>query len=216
MVSMSRTSRTIACSFAIACFIASLGRAQEDRSSANPSRPVFRSAVELVALNVTVLDEHKRFIGDLGRSDFLLYENGVLQELSFFGLADVPVDLALLLDLSASMSNQMDLVRKAAIGLLRSLRPGDRAMVIGFSGRVHVLQALTANIGDLEHAVREAQPAGHTVLYDAVYVVLAELRRQRHASSDIRRQVAVVLTDGWILRALPAVTMCSRPRDVAG
>lgn len=85
--------------------MAALGRAQEGTPSSTASasrRPAFRSAVEFVALNVTVLDEHRRFVGGLGPDDFAVSENGVKQELAFFGLADVPVDLALLLDLSAS------------------------------------------------------------------------------------------------------------------
>jgi hypothetical protein len=64
---------------ALACLMAPLGCAQEGPSgtASTSHRPVFRSAVELVALNVTVLDEHKRFIAGLGPEDFLVYENGV-------------------------------------------------------------------------------------------------------------------------------------------
>jgi hypothetical protein len=100
-------SLTIACTVAL-CAMAALGRAQEGTpsSTASASRPAFRSAVELVALNVTVLDEHRRFVSGLGPDNFAVYENGVKQELAFFGLADVPVDLALLLDLSASMDGR--------------------------------------------------------------------------------------------------------------
>ena len=147
---MCRTSPTVTFMVTL-CVIASLGRAQEGTSSSTGStsrRPALRSAVELVALNVTVLDEHKRFVRDLGPEHFLVYENGIRQELAFFGLADVPVDLALLLDLSASMGTQMDVVRTAAIGFVRTLRPNDRAMLVGFADHV----------GQLERAVQQARP----------------------------------------------------------
>lgn len=195
---MSYMRRTIAFA-AIACVTVSLGRAQENASSnAAPAsrRPLFRSAVELVALNVTVVDKDKRFVSGLGPEDFVVYEKGVQQELAFFGLSDVPVDVALLLDLSASMGPQMDVVKKAAIGFIERLRSEDRAMLVGFAGRATVLQSLTGDIGQLQRAVDQAQPGGHTALYDAMYIVLEQLRREQHASADIRRQVAVVLTDG--------------------
>jgi Ca-activated chloride channel homolog len=196
--SMGRTVRTVTVAI-IVCALTSLGRAQEVSSStAMPAarRPLFRSAVELVALNVTVLDEHKRFLGGLGPQDFVVYENGIQQELAFFGLADVPVDLVLLLDLSASMGTRLDVVQEAAIGFVRRLRPGDRALLVGFATGARMLQSLSDDVGQLERAIRQTRAGGSTALYDALYAVLGELRRERQASSEIRRQVAVVLSDG--------------------
>jgi VWFA-related protein len=183
----------------VVVLLASLGRAQEPTSFVQglAPPPLFRSAVELVVLNVTVLDERKRFVGGLGPKDFVVYENGVRQEeLAFFGLSDVPVDLVLMLDQSASMGAQMEIARKAAVGLVRTLRADDRAMLVGFGGRTNVLQPLTGDIDRLKQAVQQPQPGGPTALYDAVYIVLGELRRDRLALTSIRRQVAVVLTDG--------------------
>lgn len=174
-------------------------RAQQDPSAAQTptaDQPIFRSAVELVALNVTVWDSRKRFIAGLSRDDFLVYENGIAQQIAFFGVADVPVDLALVLDLSASMADRMRFLRRASSGFLRTLRQGDRAEVIGFNDRVEVLQPLTQELAALEGALGAARAGGQTALYDAVYVTLAELRRERRAYANVRRQVIVVLSDG--------------------
>jgi Ca-activated chloride channel family protein len=149
-----------------------------------------------VVLNVTVLDARKRPVVGLGSEDFAVYENGVQQDVVFFGLAEVPIDLALLLDLSSSMTETITLVRKAAAGFLRTLREHDRATVIGFANRLQILQPLTDNMERLERAIQQAQPHGSTALYDAVYITLKELERERKRATDVRRQVLVVLSDG--------------------
>jgi Ca-activated chloride channel family protein len=183
----------------VLCLLVTTSDAQQN-GAATPvptsGRPIFRTAVELVALNVTVLDERHRFVSGLGPEAFVVFENGVRQELAFFGRADVPFDLALLLDVSGSMTQTMELLRKSAIGFLRTLRPRDRAAVVGFAHRMQVLQPLTRDITQLETAIQQARPHGDTALYDAVYITLRELERERKASPDVRRQAIVLLSDG--------------------
>ena len=89
--------------------------------------PVFRSGASLVALNVSVMDGGgRRFVTDLSRNDFKVFEDGVEQQVSFFESSLVPVDLVLMLDTSSSMSDKMPVVQQAAINFLRTLRAGDR------------------------------------------------------------------------------------------
>lgn len=125
-----------------------------------------------------------------------MYENGVRQSVAFFGAATIPVDLALLLDVSASMTDKMSFLQQAAVGFVRTLRPQDRGSVIGFNGRVQVLQPLTRDISQLETAVQRAPPGGSTALYDALYITLKQLARERKAYDQVRRQVIAVFTDG--------------------
>lgn len=178
--------------------ITTTARAQQQPGSlaSTPDQPTFRASVELVVLSVTVLDARKRFVAGLDPEDFEVYENGVRQDLSFFGLSDVPVDVALLLDVSSSMGQNMQLVRKAATGFLRTLRRHDRATIIGFSDRVEVLQSLTGNIARLARAIERTHPRGSTALYDAVYITVTELERERNKAGDVRRPVLVILSDG--------------------
>jgi Ca-activated chloride channel family protein len=131
-------------------------------------RPAFRSGVEVVALSVSVVDRRHRFVSGLGRDDFVVYEDGTPRDVAFFGPAAAPVDVALLLDMSASMSGKMTVISDAAIGLIRTLRPRDRAAVIGFANHVTSLQPLTTDTRLLEDAVRRATPVGKTSLYDAL------------------------------------------------
>ena len=89
-----------------------------------PPDAVFRSGANLVSVNVSVLDgSGRRFVTDLSRNDFAIYEDGVQQQVSFFESSQVPVDLIVMLDTSSSMSDKMSVVHEAANNFLRTLRP---------------------------------------------------------------------------------------------
>jgi len=90
-----------------------------------PTTATFKAGVDLVALNVVVTDSAEKFVAGLASSDFAVFEDGVQQDVSFFGTNDVPLDLAILLDTSASMSDKLQTAQQAAIGFVSSLRHGD-------------------------------------------------------------------------------------------
>jgi Ca-activated chloride channel family protein len=165
-----------------------------DQAQAAP--PVFRSGAELVSLTVAVVDNAKRFVRGLTVRDFAVYEDGVRQDVSFFAATDVPLDLVLLIDASASMTDKMKTVHEAALGFLRTLRPGDRGAVISFNDGVQIRQALTGEMGPLEAAVRSTDAHGATALNNAIYVALKELGRRTRQAGDVRRQAIAVLSDG--------------------
>jgi VWFA-related protein len=160
----------------------------------------FRVALQTVALNVTVTGR-QGYVTDLAREDFAVYEDGAQQQVSVFQAADVPVDLVLLLDLSASVSNQMHLIRSAAKGFLSTLRPGDRGAVIGFNENVRVLADLTDSQVALTAAVDAARARGGTALYSAIYIAIRGLAWDPE-SEGIRRRALVVLSDGRDTRSL--------------
>ena len=87
----------------------------------------FKAGVDLVALNVVVTDSAEKFVTGLTSSDFAVFEDGVQQEVSFFGTNDVPLDLAILLDTSARMSDKLQTAQQAAIGFVSSLRHRHRS-----------------------------------------------------------------------------------------
>ncbi|HYJ46639.1 MAG TPA: hypothetical protein VEV81_08485, partial [Pyrinomonadaceae bacterium] len=74
-----------------------------------------RVDTELVDLNVSVFNrDPKTAIAQLGQNDFTVLENGTPEEISFFASADSPFDMVLLLDLSGSTADKLDLVRKSS------------------------------------------------------------------------------------------------------
>lgn len=182
-------------SLALVVFVTS-ATAQTALPATKLDRGIFRSVVDLVPLTVSVTDAHEKYITGLGRDDFAVFEDGVQQDLSFFAANRAPLDLAILLDTSASMTDKMRLVQEAAIGFARTLQAGDRCSIVAFNRAVRVLAPFTGEIDKLEAAIRGTTPGGATSLYDAVYVTLKESGRATRENREVRRQAMVVLTDG--------------------
>jgi VWFA-related protein len=156
----------------------------------------FKSGVDMVPLTVTVTDVKGKPITGLTGGDFKVLEDGVEQSLAFFAAAEVPLDVALVIDTSSSMRLNLPIVQKAACGLLRTLHAVDRGAVVEIKDAVRVPQPLTSDLGQLEKSVHALQASGGTALYDGLYVMLKEFDRARQTSLDVRRQVLILLSDG--------------------
>jgi Ca-activated chloride channel homolog len=162
-----------------------------------PPPPKLRSGIELVSLNVSVTDPASKYVTDLERGDFEVFEDGAKQSISFFSRKQQPIALAVLLDTSNSMEEKLATAQEAAVGFAKRLQADDVAEVIDFSSRVRILQAFTNDAAALERAIRSTNADGSTALYNAVYISLKELGKVRARSEDeIRRQAIVVLSDG--------------------
>jgi Ca-activated chloride channel homolog len=160
-------------------------------------RPSFRGGVDVVSLNVTVTDQSRNFVTSLEQGDFVVFEDGVKQDVTYFNKSQLPVALSLLIDTSASMEDKLRLAQEAAIGFTRRMKPDDITQVIDFDNRVSILQQFTSDRPALEHAIRQTVPNGSTSLHNAIYISLKELKKVRaNSSGDVRRQAIVVLSDG--------------------
>ena len=174
------------------------GSAATSTAAAAPTTPTttFRSSVDIVALNVVVTDGDQKYVAGLNPSDFAVFEDGIQQDVSFFGASDVPIDLAILLDTSASMTGKMHLVQQAAIGFLATLRPVDRATIVDIKDATKVMFPLGSDLEAAKKAILSTAPRGGTALYNGTYLTLKEMSKERRASEEVRRQAVVVLSDG--------------------
>jgi len=160
-------------------------------------QPSFRAGVDVVSLNVTVTDAANRYVTDLERGEFVVFEDGVQQELTFFNRTNLPIALSLLIDTSASMEDKIKTAQEAALGFAQNLRQQDLASVIDFDSRVEILQPFTNDVPALMRAIRQTSAGGSTSMYNAIYISLKELKKARAASEeDVRRQAIIVLSDG--------------------
>jgi Ca-activated chloride channel family protein len=174
-----------------------VGAAQAQAPPPAQAATTFRSGVDLVALNVTVTDPSNRYVTDLAADEFLVYENGVKQEIGYFSRTSLSLSVSLLLDSSASMEDKMRTTQEAASGFVQNLRPQDQAQVIDFDSRVNVLAQFTSSKSDLEKAIASTVPGGSTSLYTAVYIALKELKKtETRGVEDLRRRAVIVLSDG--------------------
>ena len=166
-------------------------------ASQAPQRPSFRGGVDVVSLNVTVTDQSRNFVTSLEQGDFVVFEDGVKQDVTYFNKSQLPVALSLLIDTSASMEDKLRLAQEAAVGFVKRLKPDDIAQIIDFDNRVSILQQFTSDRPALETAIRQTVPNGSTSLHNAIYISLKELKKVRATGAgDVRRQAIVVLSDG--------------------
>jgi len=174
------------------------GRTDAQAPTSRAQGPAFRGGVDVVALNVTVTDGARRFVTDLERSNFLVFEDGRPQQLTFFQQTGLSLAIALLLDTSASMDDKLAVVHEAAIGFARQLGQTDVASVIDFNTRVSVRQEFTNDVNALERAIRQTTAGGSTALYNALYFALRGLNKVTpdERTGEPRRRAIIVLTDG--------------------
>ena len=163
---------------------------------ASPS--ILHSRVDIVSLSVSVTDRSNRYVAGLEQQDFVVFEEGTPQSVTYFRRSEAPLVLTLLLDTSSSMQLKLATAQRAAIGFVEQLTRADAASVLQFGTRVSTLQELTRDRGLLVNAIRRAVADGQTALYTAAYVALRQLGSVTIADegAGIRRRALIILSDG--------------------
>ena len=144
-----------------------------------------------VSLPVTVRDSAGYLVNDLTRKDFRVFEDGVNQPLSDLSLRKVPVDVALIVDASSSVADNLEDFRNAAEGFASHLANDDRVSLIQFDDRVVMLQDWTGSLVQLRRALRRIVPGMFTRFHDAML-----LASRDPAPRPSARHAIIVLTDG--------------------
>jgi Ca-activated chloride channel family protein len=165
-------------------------------ATAQSGSTVFRTGVEIVALNVSVTDASGAPVQGLSEGDFAVLEDDVPQDVSFFAAVPAPIDLALLLDTSASMADKIASVQEAALGFTESMRPEDRVTVVDIKDTLRVLHPLNSDGAGARQAIARLTASGNTALYNGLYLTLRQLTTHRSVNGEVRRQAIVVLSDG--------------------
>jgi Ca-activated chloride channel family protein len=156
---------------------------------------IFKIGTDTVALNVTVTTA-AGYVTNLAPADFVVRDNGIRQDVTVFGQADVPLDVLLLIDTSASIGGRVPLLRAAARELFQTLGPDDRAAAMEFNTRLNVLSDWTSDRQALERTLASVSSEGDTKLYTALYVGLEKVARDISDGAGWRRRAIVVLSDG--------------------
>jgi VWFA-related protein len=156
---------------------------------------VIRVDSQLVTLNMSVIDRstNRGFTG-LNQSDFTLFEDGQEQRIVQFESAGAPFDLVLLIDLSGSTKDVVQLIRSAALRFINAARPADRIAVITFAEEATLVSGLTADRELLRERINTIGTArGDTKLYDATNFAMNEVLKEATKS---RRSAIVLMSDG--------------------
>jgi Ca-activated chloride channel family protein len=151
---------------------------------------IVRVSTSLITVPTTVMDRNGRYIANLRKEDFRVYEDGVEQTVANFSSIEKPFTVALMLDVSGSTQSQLEQIREAANTFVSRLRFNDRLMAISFDGQVHVLTE-PALVSDIRRGkLHIPAVTDGTVLYDAVDFTVKRL------AQIPGRKAIVLLTDG--------------------
>lgn len=145
----------------------------------------------LVTVPVSVLDRDGKYVPNLRKEDFKIYEEGAEQEVAYFASVEKPFTVALVLDTSGSTLSKQEEIHEAAIDFVNQLRPDDSVMVVSFDDRVRLLCEPTTDRYTIQNAIRMSAPGEGTKLYDAVdFVINQRFNRVKG------RKAIVLFTDG--------------------
>ncbi|MEP6706706.1 MAG: VWA domain-containing protein [Pyrinomonadaceae bacterium] len=149
-------------------------------------------APQLMRLNASVTDRHGRAIGGLKASDFAIYEDGTERQITNVAPSNEPFNLVLLLDVSGSVEERMDFIRKAARDFLKTTSLQDRIAIISFRDDIQVISDFSTDRSLLSKKLDEIDAGGATALYDALGYVLADTLKPLRGE----RTAIVILSDG--------------------
>jgi len=158
--------------------------------SASADRQTFTSRVDAVRVDVLVT-ENGRPVEGLTPADFEVMDNGVRQRIDLASFEQIPLNVVLALDMSASLQGlRLGHLQTAGKSVIDGLKSGDRAALVAFSHVVAPTQGLTGDLDRVRAALDQAQGQGQTSLIDAAHtgMLLGE--------SDAGRSLLIVFSDG--------------------
>lgn len=154
----------------------------------------FRAGVEAVTVSAVVRDGRGRVVKDLQKHDFELIDSGFGRPIKDFHAGDAAVSLAVLLDISGSMSvgGNMDRAREAVNVALGNLQKGrDEAALFTFDTELQEVRGFTSELDHITSVSLEGQPWGMTSLYDAIGTMARKVAERTN-----RHRALLVITDG--------------------
>jgi VWFA-related protein len=157
-----------------------------------PGQVVTVVAPQLMRLNASVTDRQGRAIGGMKADDFTVYENGTERPVTNVVPTQEPFNLVLLLDVSGSVEERIDFIRKAARDFLKTASPQDRISIISFRDDIQLISDFTTDRGLLSKKLDEIEAGGPTAYYDALAYVLADPLKKLRGE----RTAVVVMSDG--------------------
>ena len=151
---------------------------------------VLKIDTSLVTIPVIVSDRNDVYLPDLKQADFQIYEDGKLQEISFFAPVKEPFNVVLMIDTSGSTQEKIRDIQNAASIFVNQLQPADRIKIISFDDEVRDWGNFTNSRTELKKIINDLQPGKGTKLYDAMRLALQNLARVQG------RKAIVIFTDG--------------------
>lgn len=156
-----------------------------------PGAPQIRVNVSLVLLEATVKDKSGQIMKDLQKEDFVVQDDGVAQTVAHFSRDQLPLAVALVVDLSGSIKPFLKPLRYATLTALKTLKPEDEVALFTFTQSVEQRVALTRDKREVSDKIEFFEAGGGTNINRAIYEAARYLERERPAA----RRVIVLVSD---------------------
>src|SRR6266404_6368997 len=167
--------------------------------SSQPQPPPIKVQVNEVIVPVTVTDEKGRFVSDLDKADFRIYDEGKEQNIRFFTRErSQPVVVGFLMDMSNASRLQWSHYQDAAIELALNLLPGDKKFsgyLISYSNEAELSVNTTIDPEPIVEKLRKMKPGGGAALYDAIWLACTSRKLVEGEPIEPRR-ILVIIGDG--------------------
>jgi VWFA-related protein len=135
-----------------------------------PPQNVIRVNVNLVLVDATVKNKAGRIMFDLKQENFELREDGTPQRIEIFSRDELPLDVALVLDLSDSIGPFLVPLRQAANIALSALKPEDQVALFTFSTEAQMRVPFTHDKSQIADMIGGFQTGGATNINDAIFL----------------------------------------------
>src|SRR6266852_941100 len=152
---------------------------------------IVRVNTTLVSIPVSVMDRDGKYIPNLRKEDFRVWEDGIEQQVAYFASTEKSFTVALMIDTSGSTKFKLGEIQDAAVAFVDQLRADDRVMVVSFSDKIRILSQPTNDHSVLRNAIRQTEPGNGTRLYDAVDQIINQSFNRIEG-----RKAIVLFTDG--------------------
>lgn len=152
-----------------------------------------RLDADVVVVPVSVRGAGGALVDKLTADDFVVSDDRATPEVAFFQRDVAPVDVALLVDTSASTGSTLDILERAAVDFARHLRREDAYTLLTFAEKPNVVVAWTSDTKTLKNSLTRTVPAGNTLLNMSAYIAVKVMFESRPAN---RRRALVIFTDG--------------------
>jgi VWFA-related protein len=146
----------------------------------------------LMRVNASVTDHHGRAIAGMQLADFAVYEDGAERKIVNVTPTTEAFNLVLLLDVSGSVEERIDFIRKAARDFLNTASPQDRISIISFREDIQVISGFSTDRSMLSKKLDDIDAGGATALYDALGYILSDTLKPLRGE----RTAIVILSDG--------------------
>ena len=201
-----------ALSHLVAVFVA----AQPGKSlpDATPTQAISMN-VSRVVLYASVREGKTGFVGDLTKDNFVVKDDGKIQEIKQFSRDDVAIAVGLVIDNSQSMLNKRDEVVAAGKAFVRASNPNDEMFIVHFNDNITfglpTDRMFSSNQEELNRALDKTSLQGQTALYDAIQTALDHLKK-----SHLTKRALFVISDGGDNRSASKLKDIVKAADLSG